>query len=104
MGAPVTCVCGRHFETATLSQERLGGVYRAQLRMRLYTTLGTVVVAATAVIATVLFGLKGLALGLPLAGVIWFRIVGPFFRSRVFRGTGELPTWRLKPDKTPAEE
>ena len=42
---------------------------------------------------------------LPLSGLAWFRLVGPYFRRRVFRGAGELPRWQLDAAKIePAEK
>lgn len=95
LGQTVSCACGRFFDTSTLPRGDLGGVYRSQLRMRFYTTLGTVFVVGISVIAGVTWGTKGLAVGLPVAGLAWFRIVGPALRRRVFRGAGELPSWKL---------
>jgi hypothetical protein len=105
LGDEVTCRCGRVFDTAGLPHADLGGVYRSQLRMRLYTTIGIVFVAGISLVAAALWGFKGLAVGLPLAALVWFRIIGPSFRRRVFRGAGELPRWTLEASRSsPAEK
>jgi hypothetical protein len=96
LGETVTCGCGRAFDTSKLPTGKLGGVFRSQLRMRLYTTVGAIFVAGITVVAASFYGVRGLAVGLPVSGLIWFRIVGPSFRRRVFRGAGELPRWKLE--------
>jgi hypothetical protein len=67
--------------------------------MRLYVTFGILFVVAVALITWVTWSLRGVALGVPLAGLLWFRLVGPAFRRRVFHGAGDLPTWKLDADR-----
>jgi hypothetical protein len=95
LGDTVRCPCGRVYDTSTLSQGELVGVRRSQLRMRMYTTFGVIFVAGLTALAGGLWGMKGLMIGLPISAILWFRLIGPPFRRRVFRGAGELPRWQL---------
>jgi hypothetical protein len=105
LGETVTCTCGRVYDTSTLSQSELMGVRRSQLRMRMYTTFGLIFVAGISVIAAATWGMRGLMIALPLSAVLWFRLVGPPLRRRVFRGAGELPRWQLEATRIePAEK
>ena len=96
LGEVVSCECGRRYETSKLDQARLMRVRVTQMRWRLYVTFGIVFLLAATVLAWAVFGLKGAALAGPAAALLWFRFVGRYLRKRVFRGAGELPTWKLE--------
>ncbi len=104
LGDAITCSCGRHYETSELDQGRLTGVRLSQARMRLYITFGVIFIVAVSALTAAVWSLRGIAVGAPLAGLLWFRVVGPYFRSRVFDGAGELPRWKLEAEKAPAEK
>ena len=95
LGDEVECSCGRRYDTSTLPETDVFAVRRAQLRMKLYVTLGLIFVAGLTVIGFVLWGIKGAALVGPLTALVWFRLLGPPLRRHVFRGAGELPSWKL---------
>ena len=96
LGDEVACSCGRRYDTASLPQADVFAVRRAQLRMKLYITLGVIFVVGVTLLAFFLWGIRGAALAGPLTALIWFRLLGPPLRRHVFRGAGELPTWKLE--------
>jgi hypothetical protein len=87
-----------------LDRNRLVGVRLSQARMRLYVTFGLVFIVGVSALTAFTWSARGIALGAPLAGFLWFRVVGPIFRRRVFHGAGDLPLWKLEADPKPAEE
>lgn len=99
LGQHVRCVCGRVYDTTKLDQTRLGGVRGSQARMRLYMTLGVLLIVGGALVTYILWGPRGVAVAIPVAGLIWFRFLGRWLRPRVFHGAGELPSWRLNASK-----
>lgn len=103
LGARVRCSCGRTYDTAELDQTRLVGVRHSQAKIRLYITFGLLLMAAGAMVTYVLWGARGVAVGIPITGLLWFRVIGPVVRKRVFYGAGELPTWQLKGSKSEPE-
>ena len=96
IGETVTCTCGRVYETADLEQGRLANVRHAQAKMRVYMTLGIVLMVVACAVTWVLWGPRGIAVAIPVTGLIWFRFLGRYLRKRVFYGAGELPTWQLE--------
>ena len=103
LGDDVQCSCGRSYDTRTLDQARLTGVRRSQAKMRLYITFGLLFIVGISFTAFALWGLKGVAIGLPASAIAWFRLIGPVVRRRVFYGAGELPTWQLESTKAEPE-
>lgn len=103
LGDRVTCECGRTYDTRELDQARLFGVRHAQAKIRLYITFGILLMAAGAFAAYTVWGLRGIAVGIPVTGLLWFRLIGPVVRKRVFHGAGELPTWQLGASRSEAE-
>ena len=71
--------------------------------MRLYITFGLIFIVGVSFATFALWGLKGVAIGLPASALAWFRLIGPPVRRRVFYGAGELPAWRLKSTKVEPE-
>ena len=96
IGDTVDCGCGRVYDTTELEQGRLAGVRHAQAKMRLYITFGILLMVAAAFATYVLWGPRGIAVAVPVTGLIWFRFLGRYLRRRVFYGAGELPTWKLE--------
>jgi hypothetical protein len=103
LGDQVQCSCGRSYDTRTLDQARLVRVRRSQAKMRLYITFGLIFIVGISLTTFAVWGLKGVAIGLPASAIAWFRLIGPVVRRRVFYGAGELPTWQLESTKTEAE-
>lgn len=100
LGQVVRCTCGRTYDTTELDQTRLAGVRHSQAKIRLYITFGVLLMAAGALVTYMLWGARGVAVGIPVTGLLWFRLIGPVVRKRVFYGAGELPTWQLKGSKS----
>lgn len=96
LGDSVECACGRHYDTSSLPPERFAHIRARQARMRLYVQLGLIFVVATAVVTGVIWGVKGLALGLPLSGLVWFLFFGKWFRRRWLRDVGDATTLKLE--------
>lgn len=103
LGDHVACPCGRTYDTATLEQTRLFGVRHSQAKMRIYITFGTLFIVGVAAVTFAIWGMKGIAIGIPASGLFWFRLIGPIVRRRVFHGAGELPTWQLAASKAEPE-
>jgi hypothetical protein len=103
VGATVTCSCGRVYDTAQLDRARLVGVRHAQAKVRLYITFGILLMVGAAFVTYVLWGPRGIAVAIPVTGLVWFRFLGRFLRRRVFYGAGELPTWKLESSPPEAE-
>jgi hypothetical protein len=99
LGDSVECACGRRYETSTLAPERFAHVRARQARARLYLQLGLVFVVGVAVATGTIWGLKGLALGLPLSGLIWFLFLGKWYRRRWLLDVGEPTTLQLEASK-----
>jgi hypothetical protein len=95
IGETVTCTCGRVYETAGLDRGRLANVRHAQAKMRVYMTLGIILMVAACAVTWALWGPRGIAVAIPVTGLLWFRFLGRYLRKRVFYGAGELPTWQL---------
>jgi hypothetical protein len=96
LGDHVDCSCGRHYDTSTLAPERFAHVRARQARMRLYVQLGLIFIAGSAVGTGLLWGVKGLALGIPLSGLMWFLFLGKWYRKRWLRDVGERTTLKLE--------
>jgi hypothetical protein len=104
IGEEVRCECGRSYDTRSLDQTRLARVRHSQAKMRVYVTCGTLFIVAIAALTYAMWGLRGTAVGIPVSGLIWFRVIGPIFRRRVFYGAGELPSWQLESSKVEPEQ
>jgi len=96
LGDQVTCACGRRYDTSSMPPESFTRVRAAQLRVRLYTRIGFVLVAGAAVLGWVVEGLAGAALAGPAAALLWFRFVQPRFKRRQAEDLAGLPTWKLE--------
>jgi hypothetical protein len=96
LGDIVECSCGRRYETAALPPERFAHVRARQARIRLYIRLGFVFVAGIAVATALLWGLRGVALGAPLAGLMWFLFLGKWYRRRWLRDVPEPTALQLE--------
>ena len=79
-----------------MPRESFVQVRAAQLRVRLYTRIGVVLVAAAAVLGWWIEGLAGAALAGPAAALLWFRFVQPRFKRRQAQDLAALPTWKLE--------
>lgn len=96
LGDEVECTCGRRYETASLSPASFADIRARQARMRLYMQLGIVFIGLSVVAAAVLWGLKGVLIALPLAGLVWFLFFGKWYRRRWLLDTGDRTTLRLE--------
>jgi hypothetical protein len=85
LGEAVTCTCGRAYETSKLPRDGFGEIPNRQARIRLYVQLGIVFVGGATVLAAVLEGLRGVAIALPLSGLLWFQFFGRWLRKRWLR-------------------
>ena len=85
LGDSVTCACGRSYETSKLPRDEFGEIPNRQARIRLSVQLGIAFVGGITVIAAVLGGLKGVAIALPLSGLLWFQFLGRWVRKRWLR-------------------
>jgi hypothetical protein len=96
LGDQVTCACARRYDTSSVPRESFVQVRAAQLRVRLYTRIGVVLVAAAAVLGWWVEGPAGAALAAPAAALLWFRFVQPRFKRRQAEDLAALPTWKLE--------
>ncbi len=103
LGKVVICGCGRSYDTTELDQNRLTKVRHSQLKMRLYITCGTLLIGGGAAVTYFLWGPRGMAVSVPITGLLWFRLIAPIVRRRVFYGAGELPNWKLESSEVEPE-
>jgi hypothetical protein len=96
LGDAVDCPCGRRYDTSTIPEGRFAHVRARQARGRLYLQLGLIFLASAAVITGLLWGLKGLAVGIPLACLVWFLFLGKWYRKRWLLNTEEPTTLQLE--------
>jgi hypothetical protein len=96
LGDRVDCSCGRHYDTSTIAPERFAHVRARQARGRLYIQLGLIFVAGTGVWTAVVWGVKGLAIGVPLACLLWFLFLGKWYRKRWLLDVGEKTVLQLE--------
>lgn len=96
LGDTVECTCGRRYETATLPPERFADIRARQARIRLYVQLGIVFIGLSAVGAALLWSAKGVAVAVPLAGLIWFLFLGKWYRRRWLRHVGDRTVLQLE--------
>ena len=85
LGETVTCSCGKRYDTATLPPERFANAAHRRARARLYTQLSMIFVIGASVLSAVFWGMRGLAVVLPVAGLIWFIFLGRWYRKRWLR-------------------
>jgi hypothetical protein len=96
LGDTVECSCGRRYDTAALPAESFGHVRARRARIRLYMQLGLIFIGTSVVVAAVLWGLKGVAVAVPLAGLLWFLFFGKWYRTRWLGDSGEQAPLQLK--------
>lgn len=101
LGDAVDCPCGRRYDTSSLPPERFADVRVRQARIRLYLQLGLIFVLGITVLAAVVWGLKGLAVALPLAALMWFLFLGKWYRKRWLMRKAEQPTLTLDSSREP---
>lgn len=83
LGQRVTCSsCGRTFDTSKLKPGEFGSIHGTAVKMGLYTRLLLVFIAAVTVLAALKWGVKGAAIGGPIAAIIWFRFLGKWYKRR----------------------
>lgn len=99
LGETVECSCGRRYDTSTLPPDGFAGVQARRARIRLYLQLGIVFIVVAIVLSAVFWGLKGVALAIPLAGLSWFLFIGKWYRRRWLRDLGEQTTLQLDATK-----
>ena len=96
LGDPVDCGCGRHYDTSTLPPEQFADARARQLKVKLYIQLGVIFVAGVSVATAALWGLRGIAIGLPLSGLVWFLFLGKWYRRRWINSLPEATTVKLE--------
>jgi hypothetical protein len=96
LGDNVECSCGRRYDTASIPPERFAYARSHQARIRLYMQLGTIFMLTGVVLAAVLWGLKGVAVAIPLAGLLWFLFFGKWLRKRWLHGPRDQSTYQLE--------
>ena len=96
LGDRVSCTCGRNYDTSTLPPEHFAKVRARQARIKLYLQLGFIFMAGIAAVTGVLWGLKGLAIGIPLAALVWFLFLGKWYRKRWLLNAGEPTPLQLE--------
>lgn len=96
LGETVECSCGRRYDTSTLAPERFAHIRAKHARVRLYLQLGVIFVVGIAVVTAMLWGMRGLALGLPLSGLVWFLFFGRWYRKRWLKDVYEPTTLQLE--------
>ena len=96
LGDTVDCSCERHYDTSAIPPERFAHVRARQARGRLYMQLGLVFIVGVALITGLVWGVKGLAIGVPLACLLWFLFLGKWYRRRWLLDVGEPTTLQLE--------
>jgi hypothetical protein len=96
LGEEVRCGCGRLYETSRLAPERFAHVRAKRARVRLYLQLGIVFIAGTTLVMALVWGVRGVAIGTPLSGLIWFLFLGRWFRKRWLRDVYSSTTMKLE--------
>jgi hypothetical protein len=96
LGKTVRCSCGRTYDTSTLPPGQFAQVRAHQARGRLYVRIGFIFVVAVGVLTGLAWGFWGAAIGVPLAGLIWFRVIRRWFMRTFVPSPGELPTLDLE--------
>jgi hypothetical protein len=96
LGDDVECGCGRRYETASIPPERFAHVRARQVRIRLYMQLGIIFMVTGVVLSAVFWGLKGVAIAIPLAGLVWFLFFGKWYRTRWLHGPRDTTTFELE--------
>jgi hypothetical protein len=96
LGDTVDCPCGRRYETSTVPPESFAHVRARQARIRLYMQLGFIFMAVSIVLAAVFWGVKGVAIAVPLAGLLWFLFFGKWYRKRWLHGDRDTTTFQLE--------
>jgi hypothetical protein len=96
LGDTVRCPCGRTYDTSTLPSGQFAQVRAHQAKGRLYVRLGFVFVVGIGVVTGLTWGFWGAAIGVPLAGLIWFRLIRRWFMRTFVPSPGELPTLELE--------
>jgi hypothetical protein len=99
LGDAVECRCGRRYDTAALPPESFGHIRARQARIRLYMQLGIIFMGLSVVLSAVFWGVKGVAVAIPLAGLVWFLFFGKWYRTRWLRDTGEKTTLQLEAER-----
>jgi len=103
LGDHVTCACGREYDTRDVPAGDAAPARLLQSRMRLYTRLGFIFVLAVAILGYYFTGWPGIALGAPVAAVVWWRVVQPRFQRRVLAEVRSLPTWQVQAKQAPSD-
>jgi hypothetical protein len=96
LGDKLDCPCGRHYDTSSIPPERFAHIRARQARSRLYIQIGLIFVVGAAVVTGILWGVKGVAVGLPLACLMWFLFLGKWYRKRWLLDVGEPTTLQLE--------
>jgi hypothetical protein len=99
LGETVTCACGRRYDTSTIPPERFAHIRAKQARIKLYLQLGMVFIVGAVVASALLWGLKGVALALPLSCLLWFLYFGKWYRRRWLKDVNEPTTLQLEASK-----
>jgi hypothetical protein len=96
LGDTVDCICGRHYDTSELPEEQFAQVKAHKARTNLYVRLGFVWIVGLGLVTFLLWGKWGVAVGAPLAALIWFLIIRRWFMRTFVPSPGELKTLELE--------
>jgi hypothetical protein len=96
LGDTVDCTCGRRYDTSALRPESFAHIRVRQARMRLYMQLGIVFIGLSVVVAAVSWGVKGVLIALPLAGLLWFLFFGKWYRTRWLHDSSQQAPLQLE--------
>jgi hypothetical protein len=96
LGETVECACGRRYDTSAIPPERFAHIRAKQARVRLYLQLGVIFVVGIALLTGLLWGVRGLALGIPVSGLVWFLFFGRWYRKRWLKNVYEPTSLQLE--------
>ncbi len=89
--------CGRRWNTAQIPEEDYRRVAREVTRYR-WTVIGvSALVVAVLIPLGVLVSIRYFFL-MPIILVLWGAVLAPFWKRRMGRRLGELPSWQLRPE------
>lgn len=89
--------CGRRWNTAQIPEEDYRRVAREVARYRSTVIAVAAVVVAVLVPLGVLVSVRFFFL-MPVVLVLWGAVVAPFWKRRLGRRLGKLPSWQLRPE------
>ena len=96
LGDTVECSCGRRYDTSELPSEQFDQVRAHQAMTRLYVRLGAIWIIGWGIVTFLLWGKWGVAVGAPLAALMWFLVIRRWFMRRFVPSPGDLSALELE--------